>query len=513
VDLERAAARLRPRRPWEAMDLGTTFFQEWAGPILRPWFLVLTPPWVVVLWLTPTRPVLGWSLLYLLQAVAVVIPLHVASRALFGAVPTARETVRAVPGLLWRAGLGLWFVGRYGPSRAFWLPVVLLEGLRGRERRSRLDVLRRGQGSEAFLYTTMCALCAVGLFVALVQLAQWLLPDATDEAWGSTLEAYWRGEAPLGIHLGVGLLWLLVASIVEPLVVLGGFSLYLNRRTWLEGWDIELVFRALGRRLERERRRAGATLAAGWLLVVLGATALGAQEAERSWEPPRFVQGAASADERAQGRRAQEAVQRVLADDDFGSTRKVWTWRLRSQPEPSPRVAGEPWGARVDWSWVGTIFEVVAWAVLGIAVGAIGLAWARRVALGSPSLAPRVGDAPVPITTWEEAGGEALPGDVPAAAERLAAAGQPVAALSVLYRGALARLRNRDGLDVRPSWTEAECLRALAGRLARPQLALLERLVGAWLMAAYADRPPSADDVQELARRWRLDLGAEGPPR
>ncbi len=35
----------------------------------------------------------------------------------------------------------------------------------------------------------------------------------------------------------------------EPVYVACGFSLYLNRRTVLEAWDLELVFRRLRQRL------------------------------------------------------------------------------------------------------------------------------------------------------------------------------------------------------------------------------------------------------------------------
>ena len=41
----------------------------------------------------------------------------------------------------------------------------------------------------------------------------------------------------------------LVLVVWEPIYVACGFSLYLNRRTVLEAWDIELVFRRMRQRL------------------------------------------------------------------------------------------------------------------------------------------------------------------------------------------------------------------------------------------------------------------------
>ncbi|HAQ27742.1 MAG TPA: DUF4129 domain-containing protein, partial [Pseudomonas sp.] len=56
------------------------------------------------------------------------------------------------------------------------------------------------------------------------------------------------GEALWLEHL-TNLLYALVLVVWEPIYVASGFSLYLNRRTILEGWDIELAFRRLRTRL------------------------------------------------------------------------------------------------------------------------------------------------------------------------------------------------------------------------------------------------------------------------
>ena len=46
--------------------------------------------------------------------------------------------------------------------------------------------------------------------------------------------------------------------VVEPLYVAGGFGLYLNRRTELEAWDIEIAFR----RIDRQRLDGAPRIAA-----------------------------------------------------------------------------------------------------------------------------------------------------------------------------------------------------------------------------------------------------------
>jgi hypothetical protein len=59
--------------------------------------------------------------------------------------------------------------------------------------------------------------------------------------------------------------WWLSVSLVEPIYVAAGFGLYLHRRTQLEAWDVELVFRRLAARA-RELAAAAAALLAVALL-------------------------------------------------------------------------------------------------------------------------------------------------------------------------------------------------------------------------------------------------------
>ena len=45
-----------------------------------------------------------------------------------------------------------------------------------------------------------------------------------------------------------------VITIVEPCYVAAGFALYLNRRTALEGWDLEVALRRIGERMQPNER-------------------------------------------------------------------------------------------------------------------------------------------------------------------------------------------------------------------------------------------------------------------
>ena len=50
----------------------------------------------------------------------------------------------------------------------------------------------------------------------------------------------------------------MAVGFIGPLYVAGGFTLYLNRRTILEGWDIEIAFRRMAPRIAAATRSEAA---------------------------------------------------------------------------------------------------------------------------------------------------------------------------------------------------------------------------------------------------------------
>ena len=50
--------------------------------------------------------------------------------------------------------------------------------------------------------------------------------------------------------------YIVVTLIIEPFYIAANFALYINRRTQLEAWDIELSFRKMAIRLATEKEKA-----------------------------------------------------------------------------------------------------------------------------------------------------------------------------------------------------------------------------------------------------------------
>jgi len=456
------AVELRPRSAWQAMDLGLAMLQRWWRAVLVPHAAVLGAvalaasalgAWLGKAWVAL---VVLWWLKPLYDRVV----LHVLSRAVFGEVQGVRAVLGAAREWL-GSGLFAYLLFRWWPdmARSFALPVRQLEGARGRAARERLSVLGRRTRSSAVWLTLVCLHFEAVLYGSLLLVTTLLLPAKAYEARGF-FEGF-AGGAWRWTHVAAYAATLLA---IEPFYVAGGFALYLNRRTLLEGWDLEVALRRLA---ERHAALAAAVLLGfGFLLNA----------------PPSHAQ-----------KDPQREIAEVLKAPEFPHERDVMQWQPRHRPAPR---SGEP-PSLAFGRWLAEAARVLLWVAIAIGVGFF--AWMLYRALPRLSLAPREAYRPPETMFGMALAPETLPPDVAAAASDLARQGKPREALALLYRGALSQLVHRRGVQLLAGHTEIEVL-----RLAPPETAkYLEGLVDAWRACAYASRPPGAGAVEALAQGYR----------
>jgi hypothetical protein len=254
VQFELIQAVVRPRNPWESIDLGFSMVQKWSKPLYKIWFAFVLPLFLVIY-----LPVFGiYTLFYESLWVAMLILwwlkplldrilLHFLSHALFGEQLTLRQTIKALPRLLFKTrlflGLTFW---RFDFARSFNLPIWQLEGLRGKVGAQRMRLLQKDTRNQAVWFTIVCVHFHAILSLSFFGLVYLMIPVTYefDFFYVFFYETAWWAEM-LRIFSS-----LFALSIIEPLYVAGGFALYLNRRTQLEGWDIELVFRRIAMQMQ-----------------------------------------------------------------------------------------------------------------------------------------------------------------------------------------------------------------------------------------------------------------------
>lgn len=492
MDLDRVAAELRPRTNWEAVDLGVALYRRFWRPMLLTWCFTALPACVVIFAVLAGQ--LWWSLLalWLLRPLFDRVPLYVLSRSLFGAVPTLGDTLRALPRLWTRDALFGLIVQRVRPTRALLMPVTQLERLSGRARRQRERVLARRTGGTATGVAITALLFELTLVVAQFALLVALLPgellpdlepilvDPSDPArWG-----VWSDLFPWMLRAFVLVAW----TITGPLHVATGFALYLNRRTILEGWDVDLGLRRLGARVERAGHSRLERIGAASVLLVALLAVGGRAEAQES--------GDAGPDDPA------TVIQEVLDSEEFATSQEASGWRFPERGNSSPGGGGAAGSA------LAPLFELILWIVAVVVL--VGLVYLACKAFGWIRVdAPVVHDDEAPPTELFglDLRPETMPDDVPGTALALWRAGDAAGALGLLYRASIARLVEEDGLELRRSDTESDCLERARQLGDTGRAATFGDITRAWKICAYSTGLPGDAEVEALCAAWPQRFG------
>lgn len=510
MQLDRMTARIAPRSAWQAMDLGARLYQQWFRPLTLIWLACSLPPFLLVMLVAGSEHY-WWGMLVLWWCKPVWERplLAYASHALFDEQLSVREVLRRwpqhtlsglLPWLLWR---------RLDPSRSFHLPVTQLEGQRSSAYNQRTRALAFGPSNHSGTLTVLMFHIEQFIAFGLLMLIAMLQPDQYYlDNMGWILE-----DSDTGLWLSM-LCWYLALAICEPLYVCCGFALYLNKRTWLEGWDLEIGLRRIGAR--RRLHQASVLLP---LLCLLGALLS---------PPPAYAQAETDPDASVQN----EAIE-IVAGPDFTSFSVEQGWRLRDfdadRADDDTEDDGKPWYVRLidkligwlfdapggdtpddGWSWpsLADVLRFLMW-VLVISL----VAWLLFNARGWLRALPQGVRRHTPLThvSGLDIREESLPADIPAEVRRALASNNPREALSLLYRATLSRLLAMLPVDLHAGATESECLRALqAVDQAHVGVQLLARLTPMWISTAWAHRPPANDDIALLASDWQQQFGTRG---
>ncbi|MET1256862.1 hypothetical protein [Aliikangiella maris] len=248
MDLEKMTVTVRPRKNWEAIDLGVALVQQNAWQLYRIWMLVTLPVFFVASLLWAEHGWLVYFIFWWLKPLWERPMLHFLSRQLFGEKLSVWQCVKSFFSLAkiqWFASL-TW--RRMSFTRSLDLPIIQLEYLNGQKRSQRLRVLHSSGSSAAVWLTLMFIGLESVFYIGFIVLAYFLIPQQlmpVDNIYGFILLL----EDSYGINLLLNGLIYISVSLVAPFYTACGFALYLNQRTCLEAWDVELAFKRLAKRL------------------------------------------------------------------------------------------------------------------------------------------------------------------------------------------------------------------------------------------------------------------------
>lgn len=529
--IDRLDVVLRARSGWEAMELGSALSRRHARAVWGSWLLASAPLFVVFNALGWWLDAFGWAWLAMWWCKPLFerAPLYVLSRGIFGE-PVGTLAARRAQRRWGNAGF--WgYLGwrRFSVLRSLCLPVNLLEGNAPAQRGARRRAVAAGAAGAAAVLTVACmAFEAVLVSGAIGAVFMFMPLELMSESWRAAWDMIGR-DTPAWAQLGFNLACWLASVLIGPFYVGAGFGLYLNRRTQMEAWDVEIALRRLRERLLPAASTLALLLCLALPLACAPAHAQDAQTVaaqpddaeandDSAEEPataendpantPTVIFGAAPVDTAG----FRQAVNRAYEDPLQRPTRQVTRWKPIEQAEDKKKEektlqrergdTGERSNRKAGIAWLARLAEWGLWGLLGVLLlvllltARLWLPWLRGSGRRKAEAAPQVVEEQVELPV-------VLPPDVATQAGLLWDQGRPRQALALLYRASVRTVGERSGIALPPGATEAQCLRASRRMPDATDRDLFARIVRMWQYAAYGGRLPSRADFDALADTLR----------
>ena len=484
MQLERAAAVLRPRRSWEAIDLGFHMARRWFLPLWLLWMTTAFPLFLLLHLLMPGSFGLALLLFWWLKPLYEPAMTDWLGRALFNEETSIRDQLRRFPRILSRGLPGNLTWRRLFPSRSFFLCVQQLEGLRGERFSQRMKQLFTTSPNSGWLTVLMFHIESI-LYLGMIGLVIMLLPETVKVDFG-LLDSISHSAMVAWTN---SIFYLLAASVVAPFYVAAGFSLYINSRTDLEAWDIEIDFRRIAREAS-ERRQAGTFTGSALAVLVLLANGI------LLTNP-----GTAHALEREEAR---ESIAEILSHEDFGREVTQQEWRAIEETGTTSDDRNGPDFSLGNFEWLAMLLRLLAYAVIALFAG--WLVFRITQSLGGLELPRKRRNAPAGpdhrLLQADHGSHESIPDNPVQAVMTFCEAGQLRQAMSLLYRATILHYIQQQKLEIPVSATEGECLQLV--RQSRPQqeIRYFETLTRSWQGLAYAGYRLSPEELVALCRQW-----------
>ncbi|WP_299585519.1 hypothetical protein [uncultured Microbulbifer sp.] len=525
MQVKHLAVRARLRSPWESIDLGIALARKYWLPMFLVWLIPAALLLGPLAWFFPGHP--GWSLfaVWWLKPVFDRLPLFMISRTLFGTPVSALAALKA----FFRQNRTDWLawitIRRLSPTRAFDMPVTVLEQSKGGARAARIGVLhRKHSGAATWLTLTGIHLETFFLIAAFILIYLFIPEQVTANIEWTPLV---RGET-LALEWVSNVLCLLIMAAVAPFYIVSGFCLYIGRRIELEGWDIEIQFRDLVERHQRAQQSRKPTangaspLATVLLLCALACASL--TPTPQAW-----------AETLESPQQAQQHIDKILAAEDFHRIEEESGWRLKDFDSEQGKIpewliklfewlfewlsenadeaddsSGINWGALLAKP-----IELLLW--IGVITGLIYLGWRHHEAIlnsvrWQPNAKTKAAEAPETLFGLDVRQ-SSLPSDVCAEVLRLWRAGDQRAGLGLLYRATLSHLIEDFQFYFGDHLTESECAQLVSQRqrtpeglqrpVSAPMSQFVQQLTMNWQQLAYAHRPPADTQVGDLCQQWQ----------
>jgi len=435
--------------------------------------------------------------------------LMILSLGVFGNTPSTSEVLKASPRLIIQRFFSSLTIRRLNFYRSMDLAVIQLENLRGYQYSERVRILHRIDSAPA-TWTTLIGWCIywVLLFSLLLFLSM-LVPENVQYQMENV--EWWESST---IRLIVIALFYLSIGAVAPFYVACGFSLYLNRRVKLEGWDIEIAFK----KMMQKRSLTSPPLIVLLISSIALSSLLTSDPAQAQSDTKDSSLGSLFEEER---QNAKSDIKQILNGELFNQEKTVRRLQWKDPKEGIKEEKEhnwldsfwkkfEPLGESLQpitdfFSQLPKLLEMIFW-VLVIALVIFVLSFYKRWIKAFSNLINTDKKAFRPESMFGmDVTEESLPEDISQTAWSLWQQGDYRESIALLYRGSLARLLDM-GVPFKEGSTELECLNLTKGHLnaskSSHSIHYFSELTDIWSLLAYAHQTPSTEIAQKLCEDW-----------
>lgn len=498
MDLEKVTARIRPRKGWEAVDLGVTLVQNHAKTLYKTWFAITLPIFLILSTVFYQSLPLILFLFWWLKPIMERPLLHFLSRELFGESLTTKDCVKAfysVAKIQWFASL-TW--RRLSFTRSLDLPLIQLEGLKSSARAKRLRVIHSGDSATAVWMTIIYLIVESIVYFSVVSLFFLLVPDIYSEDVDFSAWLEFESESNM-MSFMINFLVYLSASVVAPFYVASGFALYLNQRTHLEAWDIELSFKRLAEKL-KERSENNIVRLASWFAASLLVFASLSFTPNHALAETNELEKSELVDDITH-QEAKTIIEEIKAGDDFHQIIQEEENVFRSSID-EPISSSEPISPMwfVFARFFALVVEFALWIILAVLVIFL---LVRYKHLLIPNLPEKqvVHKRPDKLFGLDMKS-DSLPEQPWLVAKKLIQSEQYREGLSLLYRASLIWYIDHSEAIIKEGYTELECLEQISKFVNKSGGSYISQLTNLWRTLAYAHQLPNVEKMIGLCDQW-----------
>jgi hypothetical protein len=537
MELAKITTVVRPRTKWQATDLGFRMASHWFKPLLSGWLMVTLPIFCLLQLIFMEQSWIAMLIFWWLKPFWERIQLGYLSFAQFGEHTTLKQQFKRWLSVLSKQWFATLTWRRFNLQRSYNAPVIQLESLTGK-RLSKRNQLFDGSNQQAAFWLTI-VLMHLEVFITLAMYTLMILlipPDLDIDA-----DIF---DLLVSVDFYNHLLAYLSMALVAPFFVAAGFALYLNQRTHIEGWDIEITFRRMLERQQHKSRKPMINMFGTVLLLSLttvlssndALAAIGTQQALPAFDNGQseiFIElkeGETLADkldlddsyevtevddataEKTKGtlqqRAAKKLAQKIASSEHFNKKETKRYPEFYLDMKVNDQEPDEPLLMPEIFQQIAIFFaNSLELIITALVIGLIALLiyryryWLAQFAPGK--LADKLAKPDKPSSVFGlDINEQSIPEQPQIAAQALWEAGKKRQSLSLLYRASLISLVNRDHVTVYDGFTEGECV-AQVKQNAQPQtFEYFYNLTNNWQRLAYAGQLPDDHTMAELFNQW-----------